>query len=82
YPKLSCQMEPGDLLLLYTDGVTEAPASDSVMFGQERLCAAFANEPFPAQLGEWTESVRKSIKTFTGGRPQEDDITLALLRVS
>jgi sigma-B regulation protein RsbU (phosphoserine phosphatase) len=81
YPKMRCQMHPGDLLLLYTDGVTEAPAPDNTMFGPERLRDALAATPFPGQLSHWTESLRKAIGAFTGARSQEDDITLALLRV-
>jgi sigma-B regulation protein RsbU (phosphoserine phosphatase) len=75
------RMHPGDLLLLYTDGVTEAPAPESAMFGHERLCAALAEAPLPLQLSQWTQSLRKTIQSFTGSPQQEDDITLALLRV-
>jgi phosphoserine phosphatase RsbU/P len=81
YPKTRHQMHAGDLLLLYTDGVTEAPASEQTMFGQERLCAALAEASLPCQLSQWTESLRRAIESFTGTRQQEDDITLALLRV-
>jgi serine phosphatase RsbU (regulator of sigma subunit) len=82
YPKLSYQMHPGDLLLLFTDGVTEAPGSQGGMFGPERLRTALAQAPFPTELGKWTESLRKQIQGFTGSQQQEDDITLALLRVN
>jgi serine phosphatase RsbU (regulator of sigma subunit) len=81
YPKLSYQLHAGDLLLLYTDGVTEAPASQGAMFGSERLCAALAEAPSSCQLSQWTESLRKAIEAFTGSRSQEDDITVAMLRV-
>jgi len=82
YPKLRYQMQTGDLLLLYTDGVTEARAPQDIMFGPERLQAALAQQPFPTQLGQWTESLRKTIQGFTATQHQEDDITLALLRVN
>lgn len=81
YPKMCCELRPGDLFLLYTDGVTEAPGPNNEMFGPERLCASLKEGPFPAQLSEWTQSLRKAIQNFTGSRSQEDDITLALLRV-
>lgn len=81
YPVLRRQLDAEEVLLLYTDGVTEAPAPDDTMFGSERLRAALAEAPFPARLSQWTESLRKTLQTFTGSRPQEDDITLALLRV-
>ena len=82
YPKMCCELQAGDLLLLYTDGVTEAPGVDSKMFGPQRLCACLEQKPFPAQLSQWTQSLRKTIQGFTGSPFQEDDITLALLRVS
>lgn len=81
YPTRRYQMQIGDLLLLYTDGVIEAPASESSMFGPDRLCAALAQAPFPQQLSHWTASLRKTIEDFTHNRQQEDDITLALLRI-
>jgi serine phosphatase RsbU (regulator of sigma subunit) len=81
YPKARHQMSNGELLLLYTDGVTEAPSPANQMFGSERLRTALAEVPFPDQLCRWTESLRKSIQTFTGSPQLEDDITLALLRV-
>jgi len=81
FPKLRFQLAVGEVLLLYTDGVTEAPAPNSAMFGPERLRAALAQAPFPLRLGQWTESLRTAIQGFTESRPQEDDITLVLLRV-
>lgn len=82
YPKLHCQLSSGDLLLLYTDGVTEATATQNSMFGVDRLRKSLAQTPFPAQLNQWTESLRKDIQAFTGTQHQEDDITLALLKVN
>jgi serine phosphatase RsbU (regulator of sigma subunit) len=81
YPKARCEIHPGELFLLYTDGVTEAPGANDKMFGPERLRASLEEREFPSQLTQWTQSLRKSIETFTGSRSQEDDITLALLRV-
>jgi len=81
YPKIRCQLNSGDVLLLYTDGVVEAPNANQNMFGAERLCAVLTQTPFPDQLKQWTESLRNAIEAFTGTRQQEDDITLALLRV-
>lgn len=81
YPKMRCEIHSGDLFLLYTDGVIEAPGTNNKMFGPERLRASLEEAPFPAHLSEWTQSLRKSIENFTGSRSQEDDITLALLRV-
>ena len=81
YPKAHCELHTGDLVLLYTDGVTEAPDAKNNMFGSERLSAALAQMPTTAGLRQWTDSLRKEIEGFTGNSQQQDDITLALLRV-
>ena len=80
YPKSRFQLGDGDLLLLYTDGVTEAPGSENVMFGTDRLSAALAAGD-PDRISHWTQSLRKEIEQFTGMRPQEDDITMVLLHL-
>jgi len=80
YPKVRCEIHSGELLLLYTDGVTEAPGVNNKMFGPELLRASLEETPFPSQLSQWTQSLHKKIQKFTQSRPQEDDITLALLR--
>jgi phosphoserine phosphatase RsbU/P len=81
YPKTCCQIHPDELLLLYTDGVTEAPDANGKMFGPERICACLEQAPFPAELSQWTQSLQRAMQNFTGSQFQEDDITLALLRV-
>jgi serine phosphatase RsbU (regulator of sigma subunit) len=81
YPKIRYQMKTEEVLLFYTDGVTEAPTHQNAMFGPERLRGALAEAPFPRQLSQWTESLRKAIQGFTGSQQLEDDITLVLLRV-
>ncbi len=81
YPQLALALAPGDMLLLYTDGVTEAPESESSMFGEQRLRAAFASPGAPADPAAWARSLIASVHAFARGRPQEDDITLVVLRV-
>jgi phosphoserine phosphatase RsbU/P len=81
YPQLHLQMQPGELLLLYTDGVTEAPNAAQLMFGPNRLKTALGRSPLPDRLSQWTAMLHQEIQGFTGSRSQEDDITLALLRV-
>ena len=46
-PEASLHLEPGDLLLLYTDGVTEAPDADGELFGHDRLCSAWKRGATP-----------------------------------
>ncbi len=70
---------PGDTLLLYTDGVTEAMNEDFDEFGIGRLeQAAVKNRQRPAKL--IARSITKAIRTHAGDTPQFDDITLVVMK--
>ena len=72
----SCQvgLEPGDSILAFTDGVTEAMDVNNVQMQTKRLYAAVQGEAYsPRALGE---RVVKVVKEFTTGRSQHDDIAL------
>jgi serine phosphatase RsbU (regulator of sigma subunit) len=70
----------GDVLLLYTDGITEAEDPEGNFFGEDRLCAAVREHGTlpPPQL---IESLLESVRRFTGGGSFRDDLTLVALRV-
>jgi serine phosphatase RsbU (regulator of sigma subunit) len=69
YEALTCQLQPGERIVLVTDGVTEAATSDESMFGDERLEAAAAgSEPF--------ESLFAEVSKFCGSTPLNDDCTV------
>ena len=70
-------LDPGDLLLFYTDGVTEATAPDGELFGDERLRSLFA-----ACADEEPSAIRDAILTSVRAFApvQRDDITLLLLK--
>lgn len=71
------QLEPGDLLCLFTDGVTEASDGQS-LFGGERLAAALLRhrEKAPPDL---LAALRDEVRAFEAGHPAADDLTLLLL---
>ena len=73
------KLEPGDLIVLFSDGVTEAMNSESAEFTDERLIAC-AN----AHLGETPQQVLDAlladVHAFCAGEPQSDDITAVLVR--
>jgi sigma-B regulation protein RsbU (phosphoserine phosphatase) len=74
----SLQLVPGDRLVLYTDGVTEAQDSQRAFFGTERLLSTIqSNLERPAQ--EIQETILTAIHQFVGGVPQFDDIALVVL---
>ena len=74
----SLQLEPGDKLFQYTDGVTEATNSRSELYGMERL-EAVLNRNAAAAPDELLPKVKADIDAFVGGAPQFDDITMLCL---
>lgn len=74
----STVLEPGDTLVSYTDGLTEAMDPASEMFGLGRLVAALEAEASSAD--ERMEAVLRSVREFTAGTEFQDDVTLLLLR--
>jgi serine phosphatase RsbU (regulator of sigma subunit) len=74
YVARSIALAPGDMLLLYTDGVTEAETSQSAQFGMKRLEQAILEmRGHPAR--RVVEHVIKRVAEFAKGAPQSDDIT-------
>jgi len=74
------QLETGDLLLLLTDGIEEAEAPDGAFFGTERaLGVARASRHKPAR--EIVEALHRAVQEFTQWSPQQDDITLVVVKV-
>jgi serine phosphatase RsbU (regulator of sigma subunit) len=72
------QLAPGDLLLLYTDGVTEAQDAEGSFFGPQRLLeTARSNSGRPA--GAVQDAVLAEVRRFVGGAPQFDDITVMVV---
>lgn len=73
------QLEPGDLLCFFTDGVTEA-FNGQGMFGGERLFEVFASSINEPTLQLQIEAIRDSVRQFEAGFPPADDLTLLLAR--
>ena len=75
YREYTLTLEPGDVLFLYTDGVTEATDRDNTLYGTDRMLEALNRSPGagPRQL---LETVKESIDRFVGEAPQFDDITM------
>jgi phosphoserine phosphatase len=69
------RMEPGDVLVLVTDGVTEWANDEGEQYGLERLRAAIANHA-ARPPGELIERIHKDVIEFAGNTPQLDDLTM------
>ena len=69
------ELKPGDMLFVYTDGVTEATNADEELFGEERMLEAL-NRNGEAGTEELLPAVKEAIDDFVGEAPQFDDITM------
>lgn len=69
------QMEPGDAVFVYTDGVTEATDAEMTLFGNDRLISALNKDP-NARANKILSNVKADIDSFVGDIPQFDDITM------
>ena len=79
YQEYELQMQPGDCIFQYTDGVTEATNRDEQLFGKERMLHALNHDP-SADAEELLSNVLTEITAFAGDEPQFDDITMLCLK--
>ena len=75
YTPYTIQMEKGDKIFLYTDGVPEATDSKNVLFGTDRLVEALNIDPNQSPEG-LIKTVHDSVDKFVGDAEQFDDITM------
>jgi sigma-B regulation protein RsbU (phosphoserine phosphatase) len=75
----TCKLEPGDALVMFTDGVTEAMNVDFEEFGEERLERTL--ETVGGQSCEGiNQTVKDQVASFAKGAEQSDDITLLTIK--
>lgn len=80
YQAREVTIEPGDLLCIYSDGITEAESVAEEEYGMERLSdvlRAHRSDPGPQAV---LDAIRESVEELTRGQPQGDDQTLLVLR--
>ncbi len=78
YRKNEIQLEPGDAIYLYTDGVTEATDLNNELYGEERLLDILKKNA-DASSEKLCEAVKSDVDAFVGKAPQFDDITMLSL---
>ena len=78
YRQDSFQLEPGDTVCLYTDGVTEATNQQGELMGIEGIQELFASQP-PAGAEQSCMGMLNRVLEYTGEAPQHDDITCLTL---
>jgi phosphoserine phosphatase RsbU/P len=72
-------MLPGDILVLFSDGVTEAPNPADEDFGDDRVADLVASMRHRPAV-EIVEAIEKAVSDFTRGAPAADDITVVVAR--
>ncbi|HBT76816.1 MAG TPA: hypothetical protein DEB39_07785 [Planctomycetaceae bacterium] len=81
YAPTRLTLRPGDALVLYTDGVTEAIAADDRFYGEQRLLDLLKDIGRPdSRAGDLVEAIFKDVADFSLGREQADDITVLVLK--
>ena len=79
YKAQEMQLEPGDVIYTYTDGVTEATDSSETLYGEDRLKAALDAQNW-GSMEELCKGIKKDVDGFVGSAPQFDDITMLAIR--
>lgn len=72
YVEQETQLAPGDMVMLFTDGLTEAMNSENALFGRERVAQVISGET-PQQL---LDNMSQSVADFVRGAEQSDDLTM------
>jgi sigma-B regulation protein RsbU (phosphoserine phosphatase) len=72
-------LEPGDMVVMFSDGVTEAANAQNQLFGDKRLEAVVVEH---RHLGSaaMADAIEHSIHSFAGDEPMRDDVTLLVVR--
>ena len=79
YTSVCLKLEPGDTLVLFSDGVTEAADPDEQMFGTARLKELLTGQP-ECPLEQIQKCVLEAVENFARGAHQADDLTLLIVR--
>jgi sigma-B regulation protein RsbU (phosphoserine phosphatase) len=81
YRVLSIALKPGDSLVLYTDGITEATNNVEEEYGESRLVQTIAKNGV-MNMNDLCHSVLSDVVQFSENIPQQDDMTLVVFRIS
>ena len=78
YQSAPLQLNRGDVLVVYSDGLMDAEDPDGEMLGEEKVKEVIVNEALSG-AGRLAAKLLQTISEFTRGHPQTDDITLLIL---
>jgi phosphoserine phosphatase RsbU/P len=74
YLPFRLQLDSGDALLMYTDGINEAMSPERSVYGSQRVRQTLRSGP--KRIDELCHSLLAGVRQFTQGQPQNDDICL------
>jgi sigma-B regulation protein RsbU (phosphoserine phosphatase) len=80
YEEQSCVLRSGALLVLFTDGVTEAQNDAGELYGMERLASCIASLPVATSAVQAMSEIQDDVARFVAGAACADDLTLLVLR--
>ncbi len=82
YDEVSVPLTSADLVVFFSDGITDAANSRGEQFGSERLCALLQQHPFAASSSAAAvDAIGEAVATFQSGTEHFDDETVIVLRV-
>jgi serine phosphatase RsbU (regulator of sigma subunit)/pSer/pThr/pTyr-binding forkhead associated (FHA) protein len=79
YDAGGCKLDPGDTIVLYSDGVTEAASPAGDEFGETRLAEVARSNPGLTAM-DLIQKILADVNSFTAGAPAADDITVVVAR--
>ncbi len=83
YDELSIKMDAGDMVVLFSDGITDAVNSSGEQFGNDHLCALLQHHPTAAQSAKGAvDAVLEAVETHQAGAEHFDDETIIVLRAT
>jgi serine phosphatase RsbU (regulator of sigma subunit) len=81
YEETQLKLQPGDKVILYTDGIVEAMNEEEEIFGFDRLLEVVKNsQPMTAET--LLEEINGKVNEFAGSAPQHDDITIIVIQAT
>lgn len=81
YREKSLELEPGDRLCFYTDGIPDAQNERGESFGADWIADLLSHVPAEQEAKEWTDRIVSELKTFRGNERAIDDMTLIVAKV-
>jgi sigma-B regulation protein RsbU (phosphoserine phosphatase) len=81
YVEQTVELAPGDRIVAFTDGISEALNESEEEWGEPRLVATVAAEPPALPAKDLIDRILAAVDGFVAGTPQFDDLTLVVLRV-